>query len=205
MTEIKNEHVEWAIVDRLRQMLRDTNEFEFNVTRTYSLFASTLCWSLQRIRSSEAKTEIDNRAGRLLVSLENESVAEAPWNMNLDNQQRRINFHDLPIRIPPPIRFDGHMAMRFLINLRDAAAHGDARNVTPFNFNRDSKRVLAGFTFRCEERRVRQTTWTGQITLLESDMKRIAISLADKFCDSLSGGSSNFVEDVANNLLEAAA
>jgi len=79
------------------------------------------------------------------------------------------------------MNFENHRVRRFLINLRDATEHGDARKVSPFNVDR----LLVGFTFACEEVSDRRRTWEGKITLLEQDMRRIGIQLAKTYCDAL--------------------
>lgn len=54
MVEIRTEHVEWAVVDRLGQMLDEVPPpSEFNVTHSFALFSSILCWTLQHLRIGE--------------------------------------------------------------------------------------------------------------------------------------------------------
>jgi hypothetical protein len=74
-----------------------------------------------------------------------------------------------------------HTVDRFLINLRDATAHGDARIVSPFNVLVERQHLLAGFSFECSEKRDGRKTWEGKITLLETDMRRIGIQLAKAY------------------------
>jgi len=100
-------------------------------------------------------------------------------------------------------------AERFLINLRDAAAHGDARNVKPFHVGKPNKieQLLAGFTFHCQEKEKGKIVWWGEITLLEDDMRRIGRHLAMTFCDALRRevDRSDFVEEAVTCVREAAA
>jgi hypothetical protein len=81
-------------------------------------------------------------------------------------------------RASAPQGFETHTAQRFLINLRDATAHGDARNVEAFN--KDG--LLVGFTFSCTPPR---ESWYGKITLLEPEMRRIRIELARLYCGAI--------------------
>ena len=73
--------------------------------------------------------------------------------------------------------FDGQTIEQVLVNLRNAVAHGDARNVRPFN----SGAILVGFTFNCADR----NGWNGQITLLRSDMRGIGTELATRYRDAI--------------------
>ncbi len=51
--------------------------------------------------------------------------------------------------VPGTKNFEAHTVARFLINLRDATAHGDARKISPFNVHIDSDCLLLGFSFDC--------------------------------------------------------
>jgi hypothetical protein len=114
------------------------------------------------------------------------------------------------IHIPAATGFNGHTAIRFAINLRDATAHGDARNVRPFHTkrNRGADRQLIGFTFDCAEKDQsdrRRISWKGSITLLEADMRRIAANLAKVYCHVMQGGDEHFGPDAAAHVKEVAA
>jgi hypothetical protein len=185
MTEITKDHVEWAVIGRLRLMLEEPPHHPFSVTRTYSLFTSILCWVMQRIRirPEEAVSKDDEIVRHLFKRLEGTLVVADPWRVSMT---ARIEYNgETKIPAPAPEGFETHTVERFLINLRDAVAHGDARNVAPFN----SERLLAGFTFTCKEFKGRgkdkKLVWTGKITLLETDMRRIGIELARLYCDAI--------------------
>ena len=81
MTQITNDHVEWAVVGRLRLMLEEPPHKTFSVTETYALFTTVLCWVLQRIRTKahEIKTVDDKIAHNLLRKFEGTAIADDPW------------------------------------------------------------------------------------------------------------------------------
>jgi len=193
MTEITKEHVEWAVVDRLRQMLERPSE-EFKATETYALFTSTLCWVMQHIRipPGDAHHAKDRSVRELLAKLETTPASAPPWNIQTlhTGHIRREGLRG--VAIPPARNFAEHNVARFLKNLRDATAHGDARNVSPFN----SQGLLLGFTFSCSEReRGRGITWEGEITLLRSDMRRVGIELCRLYCDAVREGSTRWAKE----------
>lgn len=192
MTEITQEHVEWAIVDRLRQMLDHPSE-EFKATETYALFTSTLCWVMQHVRipEREARNDKDRAVRALREKLAATPVSEPPWEIQAPVVERikREGFHGFAI--PPARNFAEHNVARFLKNLRDATAHGDGRNVSPFN----SHGLLLGFTFSCSERERGRVTWEGDVTLLRSDMRRIGMELCRQYCDAVQHGSSRWGKD----------
>jgi hypothetical protein len=187
MSDITKDHLEWAVVDRLRLMLEEPPHQTFNVTQTYSLFTSVLCWVMQRIRikSSDIVSKHDKIAHNLFRQLKDTSIDVEPWRIHITPTERIERIGTTGVRVPAPQGFKAHTAERFLINLRDATAHGDARNVEPFN----TEGLLAGFAFSCAEfeglGRDRKKTWSGEITLLEAEMRRIGIELAKLYCDAI--------------------
>jgi hypothetical protein len=135
-------------------MLEEPPHQTFNVTQTYALFTAAICWVMQRIRTYEINSRDDRIAHSLLEKLKRASVSSDPWCVHVAPTARIESVGATSVAVPPPQGFETHTAARFLINLRDAAAHGDARNVKPFNIG--SKRLLAGFTFSCAEFRDRR-------------------------------------------------
>jgi hypothetical protein len=207
MTEIRREHVEWAVVDRLRLMLEAPRHGDFNVTETFALFSSVLCWVLQHVRIGKdaRRTLGDSRAADLAEKLEQQSVHAATWCIPL--LPRAVS----DASVPEAHGFDDHhTALRFLTNLRDAVAHGDARNVEPFHSpGRGMDRNLLGFSFKCEEYKgrgkQRRLIWSGDITLLEADMRQIATTLATLYCDAVSCHSFDFANEARRHVQETAA
>jgi hypothetical protein len=211
MTEITNDHVEWAVVGRLRLMLMEPPHKTFNVTHTYALFAAILCWVMQRIRNAQNKN--DQFAADILKKLFNQRIAEKPWSIQGLGRVAYLGLHS--VHVPAPVNFDEHTVGRLLINLRDATAHGDARNVEPFHVEKrnSGERLLAGFTFHCSEKdrkNRRRIAWQGQITLLEDDLRRIGCHLAKTYCDAMRHSEAHrrdgyFGKDAANSVREIAA
>ena len=173
MTQITSDHVEWAFVGRLRLLLEDPPHATYNVTQAYSLFTTILCWVVQHIRipSHKIDSQNDRIAHKLCKDLSRAAIADDPWRVAPTTRIAPIG--PSRVTVPAPEGFERHTADRFLINLRDATAHGDARNVSPFNVLVGSEQLLAGFSFACAEFRGREKIWDGKITLLESDMRRI--------------------------------
>lgn len=183
MTEITKDHIEWAMIGRLRLMLEEPPHQTFNVTQTYALFTSVLCWVMQRVRikAHEIHSKDDKAASSVFKRLEGDSISANPWRIHVAPTGRIERVGTVGVPVPVPQGFEAHTAARFLINLRDATAHGDARNVEPFNVSS----LLVGFTFSCAELKNRKKVWDGRITLLETDMRRIAIQLAKLYCDAI--------------------
>jgi len=156
MTQITNDHVEWAVVSRLRRMLEEPPHQKFNVTQAYALFTTILCWVLQhtRIPSHEIKSDNDKIAHRLWENFSDRAIADDPWCVYVKPIERIELVGNKSIRVPPPRNFEEHTVDRFLINLRDATAHGDARKVQPFNFPISSEQLLVGFHFACAEYKI---------------------------------------------------
>ena len=199
MTQITKDHVEWAVVGRLRLMLEEPPHATYNVTQAYSLFSAILCWVMQHIRSPT-----DRIAHRLFESLSEVTITNDPWLVHSAPAERIERIGPYNVKVPAPVGFEMHTVDRFLINLRDATAHRDARNVSPFNIAVGSEQLLAGFSFACAEfgDRKRTKKWCGKITLLDDDMRRIGVALAKRYCDSLRRSDphrrdSNFGNDAA--------
>jgi hypothetical protein len=199
---IAEEQMEWATVHRMRNMLMNVRG-DYKVTHSYALFTTILCWVMQRVRAS-SRDDIDQRARALLQELQNEQISELPWNIWTGSDPRAEARRFGPEG--PFAEFRGFDAARFLTALRNATAHGDARNIRPFNRGG----ILVGHEFRCTEKDGRRVMWRGVIVLDRADMRRIGIELADRFCAALSGrvgerGHSYFSEEDASSIREQAA
>ena len=96
MTEIRREHVEWAIVERLRRMLEAPRHPDFNVTETFALFSSVLCWVLQHVRIGKdaRQTFGDDKASELAEELKRQLVHAEPWR----SRSRRASSRRSPSR-----------------------------------------------------------------------------------------------------------
>ena len=100
--------------------------------------------------------------------------------------------------------FVGMNAEAFFKWLRDAIAHGDGRTIKPIHKRsmRTGKTLLAGFEILFEERQSSRRKLT--LALYHSDMTRIGATLADQFCQSLSGGDSYFEKEAGTASIEEA-
>ena len=212
--QITDDHVEWAVVSRLQKMLTAPPHLEFNVTHTYALFVPILCWTMQRIRK-KPETEVDNLAAGVLKKLQGQKVEDSPWNIATDRSEI---IQMTKASVPSVGPFDAFRNMsvdRFVINLRNAVAHGDGRRVRPFHQSvaARAEHELVGFSFDCEETtgsgKAKKVEWSGTITLLEPEMRRIGIALAETFCKALRHGEhrhdSSFGHDAAHGVIERAA
>jgi hypothetical protein len=66
-------------------MLEEPPHEKFNVTQTYALFTTVVCWVVQRIRvkSNESKNENDRLAAKVFDELSVQSIDEKPWAIQL--------------------------------------------------------------------------------------------------------------------------
>ncbi len=55
--EIRQEHIEWVVVDRLRTMLDHTSQDEFDVTHAFALFSAICGWVRQRVGAFPSYSE----------------------------------------------------------------------------------------------------------------------------------------------------
>ena len=129
MTQITNDHVEWAVVGRLWRMLEEPPHPTFNVTQTYAMFTTILCWVVQRIRipTHEIDSMDDRIAHKLFDTLSKAAIKEDPWQVHVTPTERIEAIGSHRVVVPEPTNFETHSVGRFLINLRDATAHGDTR------------------------------------------------------------------------------
>lgn len=185
--EITEEHVEYAVVDRLREMLNDARE-PYKVTAAYAFFTAILCWSAQRMRTqlNGNDSAADIAAKQLWDGLEADAIINRPWNMRIEaSKVSDIQYGRLRQSAVASVDFRDHTVARFIENLRNAVAHGDARNVRPFNH----KGKLVGFEFHCVEKKKNKITWSGKVVLLGSDMVRVADEIASRFCREMEAAS----------------
>jgi hypothetical protein len=131
--EIKDEHVEFAIVQRFSEMLRERHP-RYEVSSIYALFVAILCWSTQRLRT-DTKRDLSpeaRAAANVWADFAKESISRAPWSIAIVNDMpssgEKLSGHSFA-----SADFHGHTADRLIKNLRDAAAHGDARKVEPYH------------------------------------------------------------------------
>lgn len=184
MVEIKGEDSEWAVIDRMGKMLRRPHA-DFKTTNTYSNFLAIICWTVQRIRTSaiHPNTVLADR----LIPLNDPNFATFDAiQMALQNATIEEFFGRLPnasgelntLRLEDD---DGRKisALAFIIALRNAAAHGDGRNVKPVN----RPGQLVGFEFSLSNPNNNFPQWSCQTKLNRSAMAQISGKLVDVFCD----------------------
>lgn len=196
MVKICEEHVEWATVHRMREMLSSVPA-EFQVTHTYSLFVSILCWTMQGLRPDEYENDKIARAlrgcaGRIAEQPISRFVKVEPWEIDLSrssdlgdtNKVFLNNFQDFR----DPKTGDPFSAFRCLKALRNAVGHGDAKRVTPVN----KGNKLIGYSFNCTEAHVNKEgswigTWSGRVCLDKRAMLNLGRELADQYCLAIAG------------------
>lgn len=204
MVSIRDEHVEWAIVNRLKAMLEERPQTSFDVTRTFALFSSVLMWSKQRAWVAGRKgvlepdaDENDHLAHGAREALGQDRITDAPWLLSTTDPQISVLGGE-PVQVPGGARinsdFENMSPEAFFKWLRDAIAHGDGRTITPIHKRsmRTETPLLAGFRFRPKGP-------TGsppkELFLYHDDMRRLGIELASLFCRSLSGGNPYFEQE----------
>jgi hypothetical protein len=180
--EIRDEEIEYGIVIRFRDMLQASSSMSYNVSFTYALFTSVLCWTLQRIRPPKKRptlpSDLQKHSWELWDKLGTEEVESRPWAIPTASTD------SVPGALGPFPAFQKKSFASTLIALRNAVAHGDDRIVKPYNQERElhHRRELAGFIFKCNEKdKNKMIVWEGEITLLERDMRRIAEGIANRF------------------------
>jgi hypothetical protein len=184
--EITEEHVEYAVVQRLRDMLNDARE-PYKLTAAYAFFTAILCWSAQRMRTrlNGNDSAFDIAAKRLWDGLKEEPITSRPWSIRIEEAKVVEIKTSLKRSALASGDFKDHTVARFIENLRNAVAHGDARNVRPFNHGGK----LVGFEFQCVEKEKKKVTWSGKVVLLRSDMVRVADEIASRFCREMEAAS----------------
>src|SRR4051812_15965140 len=89
MGGILNEHVEWAVVNRLKTMLDAPPKTKFNVTQSFALFSATLLWTKQRawvggdLHDRPAWFDNADHASRdAREALRATSIFDPPWSLS---------------------------------------------------------------------------------------------------------------------------
>ncbi|MBA2933065.1 hypothetical protein HZF05_03035 [Sphingomonas sp. CGMCC 1.13654] len=201
MGGIHDEHVEWAVVSRLKAMLEEPPKTTFNVTQSFALFTAILLWTKNRTwvgGNGEDRpawfSAADHAARDAREALRHARICDAPW--SLSRVSPRIVAVDELGAGPHPINFDfaEMSAEDFFKWLRDALAHGDGRTIRPVHkpSAQGNRTLLAGFAINFAEHRGADREL--RLELHHRDMKRLGAILADQFCQSLSGGDLYFEE-----------
>lgn len=114
MGHILQHAAEYETVRRLAKMLTSAKE-DYKTTESYALFATIVCWVMQRARTPVNRNDLADRQAREVgIALQGSRVSAEPWSLD---------------SIPDMTAFD------FFIAVRNAVAHGDGRQIRPLNEN----------------------------------------------------------------------
>ena len=215
MVEISDEHVEWAVVNRIKHLLEDPSSTKFDVTQSFAFFTTILMWAKNRLWVGGNKKD-----GSFLLSLPDivsretrkklgeELICGPSWHLSrVSPELITVNSRYQSRKQENEINSDfaNMTAEQFFKWLRDSIAHGDGRTIRPIHRRsiKGGKTLLAGFTIVSEETRGSSRQLT--LTLYHADMKRLGALLADLFCRSLSGDNQYFELDAGAVSIEEAA
>lgn len=209
MGGIPQEHVEWAVVNRMKRMLETPRE-DFSVTETFALFSSTVLWVKNRAWTPDhaaGQGDIDARSVRQQLAAS--PILGEPWNLSRSipnwlggggggGSDRTVRLLARPVNDD----FKEMSAENFFRWLRDALAHGDGRTVTPLNRPAPNQGTqwLAGFEIKFNATRGSKTNL--HLTLTKDDMRRLGMKLAEMFCETLAGGNDFDQQDHATRIVE---
>lgn len=144
----------------------ETAKEDYKTTESYALFTTIVCWVMQRARTPANRNRLfDKQAQEVGIALQGSRISSEPWSLTT---------------IPDMTAFD------FFISIRNAVAHGDGRQIRPWNENG----VLVGQIIPIVGQELR---------LCRVDMRRLGCSLAHVFCDTMAKN------EQEGNLHEAAA
>jgi hypothetical protein len=208
MGSIADEHVEWAMVNRLKAMLDTPPETKFNVTQSFALFSAILLWTKQRawVRDHDLLGRADCAARQVRIALQAKTIFDSPWLLSKTRPHPAATDSEVA---PAPGRintdFEDMKVEQFIRWVRNALAHGDGRTIKPIHIpsRTGSKTYLAGFEVVAAAEKAAERTFV--LSLYHSDMTRIGTTLAHTFCQALSGGSTYFEEDAGTRSVEEAA
>ena len=180
MAEILEIHREYALVDRMSNLLKDLPKTDFTETLSYALFSSIIPWVCQRSRSKEYKFIIDELTTR-----------ELPQEIKL--YFCMCNGYEIP------------NAGQALIDIRNAISHADARRVIPIN----NSNSLHGFKWLLVRKIENEEINIGKLSMRTIGIKNTGIFFADTFCRLLRQRQENetdpqFYDAVSMSLQEVA-
>lgn len=161
--EITEDQVEWAVIARLRDTLRDSPRHRHEVTLAFAAFSTLVCWVVQRMRC-KGYSHQDEAAKRFYRRMQ---------------ETRFTGFGSgdpLPVEGAPPAT----TVAEVLIAIRNGVAHGDGRSVRPLNRSNASPRppVLTGFVIPWGD---------ASLMLTHSMMVGFGTWIADEFIQDMTG------------------
>lgn len=214
--EISDTHVEWAVVNRLKDMLGNPPRTDFAVTQTFALFTTVLLWTKNRAwvggrfpGNRDLFAPTDRNAHDARLDWRAQLICAAPWSLSRTEPapQLRNRFDGEPTPSGGEINADfaDINAEAFFEWLRNALAHGDGRSIHPLHAKSRSgaRALLVGFRIAPEPPRGAPLTRT--LSLYHDDMVRIGTTLAGQFCLAMSGGDPYLAQEFATAKIEEAA
>jgi len=171
--EIREEHVRWAVLHRMGEMLKESVDDTFSTTAAFMAFQAIVAW----VREDLGRYRSFAEHPRALTDLRRPRGSK-PWSVPaeaLAGQAEVRPFEGGGVR-----RFDlGDPAVPMwlvLVWLRNAMSHGDGRTIMPIHrpvVGGDGEHELVGFRF--ENR--------GGVAALDADtMRRVGSVLVNGFC-----------------------
>jgi len=198
MGGIRDENVEWAVVNRLKAMLDHPPQTDFNVTLGFSLFSTILLWTKNRMWIRDAAIPADEQALAAREQLGKIAIVDLPWELSRTFPAGQgigeVNAD-----------FAEMAAWDFFKWLRDALAHGDGRTIQPLHWTSSAtgKEWLGGF--RVEFNRAHGHAEILRLHLFKRDIQNLGQQLADLFCQYLANGDDYHFRDSATlRMLEEA-
>ncbi|RNF33972.1 hypothetical protein [Paracoccus methylarcula] len=81
MGQIEEHASEYETVRRLAEMLKSTKE-DYKATESYALFATIVCWVVQRARTkADSARPQDHQAREVGIALQAARISDAPWSV----------------------------------------------------------------------------------------------------------------------------
>ena len=214
--EISDKHVEWAVVNRLRDMLENPPRTDFCITQTLALFTTVLLWTKNRAwvggrfpGNRELSEAPDRKAHDARLDWRAQLICAAPWSLSRTEPaprlRKRFSDESMPSGGEVNADFADMNAEDFFEWLRNALAHGDGRSIHPLHAKARSgaRALLVGFRIAAEPPRGAPPART--LSLYHDDMVRIGATLAGQFCLAMSGGDPYLAQEFATAKIEEAA
>lgn len=204
MVELRREHYEWAVVNRLKMLLETSSHAPLDVTQTFAFLTSIVLWSKNRAWVAGTKNTLppdasaaDRSAHAVRGELSGLKITSEPWSLSRNSPRYSSGRSELPISRPINSDFDKMDAAAFFKWFRDSLAHGDGRTMSPINewSEHERDKILVGFTISFEETKGSARIVT--LSLYKGDMIHLGTTLADLFCRALSGEDEYFQKDAA--------
>lgn len=172
--EIGEDEIEWAVVERLRMMLQESTQAEYDVTQAYAYFTAIVCWVTQRIRT--------DRTGPA------HARAQAMWRRL---QQEKLSAFGTSAAAP------GMTVADALVMIRNGVAHADGTSVRPLH-RRDRGRPPTLTGYAVENSKAQAT-----LLLTASMMVRFGTTLAEEFVKAMNVHTPDLVGQVNRAIREA--